>query len=158
VQPETLLVVDAMTGQAANLTAPFKKKLELPAVTHKLDGTSETLPLLSVRMNLRPTDQVVGVGGKSGSLAALQRDGLSVLGMGMFSHLVKKAEELTWPTPKCSRRCYRQLRLYRLHQTDPAAEKMGSLGGIVKLNSRHEQAVGDEQLQRGRAPQLRRRR
>eukprot|EP00586_Coscinodiscus_wailesii_P002748 CAMPEP_0172490576 /NCGR_PEP_ID=MMETSP1066-20121228/21052_1 /TAXON_ID=671091 /ORGANISM="Coscinodiscus wailesii, Strain CCMP2513" /LENGTH=534 /DNA_ID=CAMNT_0013259109 /DNA_START=415 /DNA_END=2019 /DNA_ORIENTATION=- len=96
VQPsETLLVVDAMTGQeAASLTASFDSAVGLTgAILTKLDGDSRGGAAVSVRGVSGKPIKFVGVGEKISDLEPFYPDRMAsrILGMGDVISLVEKA-------------------------------------------------------------------
>ncbi len=98
VQPdETLLVVDAMTGQeAANLTRTFQEEIGITgAILTKLDGDSRGGAALSVRQVSGQPIKFVGVGEKVEALQPFYPDRMAsrILGMGDVLTLVEKAQE-----------------------------------------------------------------
>lgn len=96
VQPtETLLVVDAMTGQeAASLTAAFDSAVGISgAVLTKMDGDSRGGAAVSVRGVSGKPIKFVGVGEKVADLEPFYPDRMAsrILGMGDVISLVEKA-------------------------------------------------------------------
>lgn len=94
---ETLLVVDAMTGQeAANLVKSFNDDIGITgAVLTKLDGDTRGGAALTIReVSGRPI-KFVGVGEKMEALEPFYPDRMAnrILGMGDVLSLVEKAEE-----------------------------------------------------------------
>jgi len=94
--PETLLVVDGMTGQdAVRSTNAFKEKLDLTGlVMTKLDGDSRGGAALSIRWVTGKPIKFIGVGEKTGDLEAFYPDRMAgrILGMGDVVTLVEKAQ------------------------------------------------------------------
>jgi signal recognition particle subunit SRP54 len=96
VQPEeTLLVVDAMTGQeAASLTAAFDSAVGISgAILTKLDGDSRGGAAVSVRGVSGKPIKFVGIGEKTADLEPFYPDRMAsrILGMGDVVSLVEKA-------------------------------------------------------------------
>lgn len=96
VQPdETLLVVDAMTGQAAaSLTASFDSAVGITgAILTKLDGDSRGGAAVSIRGVSGKPIKFVGVGEKVADLEPFYPDRMAsrILGMGDVVSLVEKA-------------------------------------------------------------------
>eukprot|EP00741_Cyanophora_paradoxa_P022532 tig00021464_g21758.t1 len=95
---ETLLVVDAMTGQeAAALTKRFDDEIGITgALLTKLDGDSRGGAALSIREVSGKPIKFVGVGEKMDSLQPFYPDRMAnrILGMGDIVSLVEKAQEL----------------------------------------------------------------
>jgi signal recognition particle subunit SRP54 len=94
---ETLLVVDAMTGQeAANLTRTFHDQIGITgAILTKLDGDTRGGAALSVREISGQPIKFVGVGEKVEALQPFypERMASRILGMGDVLTLVEKAQE-----------------------------------------------------------------
>ncbi|MDH6059126.1 signal recognition particle protein [Chrysosporum bergii ANA360D] len=156
VQPhETLLVVDAMTGQeAANLTRTFHEKIGITgAILTKLDGDSRGGAALSVRQISGAPIKFVGVGEKVEALQPFYPDRMAsrILGMGDVLTLVEKAQEEfdLADAEKMQDKILsakfdfndflKQLRLLK---------NMGSLGGIMKLIPGMNK-ISDDQLKQG---------
>ncbi|HIK35385.1 MULTISPECIES: signal recognition particle protein [unclassified Thermosynechococcus] len=156
VQPhETLLVVDAMTGQeAANLTRAFHEQVGITgAILTKLDGDTRGGAALSVRQVSGQPIKFIGVGEKVEALQPFYPDRLAsrILGMGDVLTLVEKAQEEVdlADAEKMSRKILeaqfdfddflKQLRLLK---------NMGSLAGIMKLIPGMNK-ISTEQLQQG---------
>ena len=98
VQPQdTLLVVDAMTGQeAANLTHTFQEEIGITgAILTKLDGDTRGGAALSVRQVSGQPIKFVGVGEKVEALQPFYPDRMAsrILNMGDVLTLVEKAQE-----------------------------------------------------------------
>jgi signal recognition particle subunit SRP54 len=92
---ETLLVVDAMTGQAAaSLTASFDAAVGISgAILTKLDGDSRGGAAVSIRGVSGKPIKFVGVGEKTNDLEPFYPDRMAsrILGMGDVISLVEKA-------------------------------------------------------------------
>ncbi|BFM38562.1 signal recognition particle protein [Synechocystis sp. LKSZ1] len=98
VQPDdTLLVVDAMTGQeAANLTHTFHEEIGITgAILTKLDGDTRGGAALSVRQISGQPIKFIGVGEKVEALQPFYPDRMAsrILNMGDVLTLVEKAQE-----------------------------------------------------------------
>ncbi len=95
---ETLLVLDAMTGQEAlRVAQEFDRRIPLTGVAlTKLDGDARGGAALSLRAVLRKPIKLVGVGEGSGDLEAFHPDRMAqrILGMGDVLTLVEKAQEV----------------------------------------------------------------
>ena len=165
VQPhDTLLVVDAMTGQeAANLTRTFHEQIGITgAILTKLDGDSRGGAALSVRLVSGQPIKFVGVGEKVEALEPFYPDRLAsrILNMGDVLTLVEKAQEaidiedMEKMQSKIMEAKFdfndflKQMRLLK---------NMGSLGGVMKLIPGMNKLSGDmldkgeEQLKRTEA-------
>lgn len=94
---DTLLVVDAMTGQeAASLTRTFQEKIGVTgAILTKLDGDTRGGAALSVRLVSGQPIKFIGVGEKVEALEPFYPDRLAsrILNMGDVLTLVEKAQE-----------------------------------------------------------------
>lgn len=94
---ETLLVVDAMTGQeAANLTRTFHEEIGITgAILTKMDGDSRGGAALSVRTISGQPIKFIGVGEKVEALEPFypERMASRILNMGDIVTLVEKAQE-----------------------------------------------------------------
>lgn len=94
---ETLLVVDAMTGQdAVNVAEQFNEKLSIDGVIlTKLDGDTRGGAALSVRQVTGKPIKFVGVGEKVDALEVFHpaRMASRILGMGDVLTLIEKAQE-----------------------------------------------------------------
>lgn len=141
VQPDdTLLVVDAMTGQeAANLTRTFQQEIGITgAILTKLDGDTRGGAALSVRQVSGQPIKFVGVGEKVEALQPFypERMASRILNMGDVLTFVEKAQEAVdiADIEKMQAKILeakfdfndflKQMRLMK---------NMGSLGGILKL-------------------------
>lgn len=94
---EILLVIDAMTGQAAvNVAETFNNRLELDGVIlTKLDGDTRGGAALSVRAVTGKPIKFAGVGEKLDALEPFYPDRMAerILGMGDMLTLIEKAQE-----------------------------------------------------------------
>jgi len=94
---ETLLVVDAMTGQdAVTFAADFHSRLTVTGfVLTKLDGDARGGAALSIRSVTGVPIKFVGVGEKLDNLEPFHPDRMAsrILGMGDVLSLIEKAEE-----------------------------------------------------------------
>lgn len=156
VQPqETLLVVDAMTGQeAATLTQTFHEQIGITgAILTKLDGDTRGGAALSVRQISGQPIKFVGVGEKVEALQPFYPDRMAsrILGMGDVLTLVEKAQEQIdiADAEKMQEKMLsakfdfndfvKQLRLLK---------NMGSLGGLLKMIPGMGK-LSDDQLRQG---------
>ena len=95
---ETLLVIDAMTGQdAVNVAKAFDEKVAIDGVIlTKLDGDARGGAALSVRAATGKYIKFIGIGEKLDALEAFHPDRMAsrILGMGDVVSLVEKAQEV----------------------------------------------------------------
>ncbi|KOP22714.1 signal recognition particle [Hapalosiphon sp. MRB220] len=156
VQPhETLLVVDAMTGQeAANLTRTFHEQIGITgAILTKLDGDSRGGAALSVRRISGAPIKFVGVGEKVEALQPFypERMASRILGMGDVLTLVEKAQEEFDLAD--AEKMQEKIMSAKFDFTDflkqlRLLKNMGSLGGILKLIPGMNK-LSNDQLQQG---------
>lgn len=141
VQPqETLLVVDAMTGQeAATLTDTFHQQIGITgAILTKLDGDSRGGAALSVRQVSGQPIKFVGVGEKVEALEPFYPDRMAsrILNMGDIVTLVEKAQEEIDISDV--EKMQSKIRSAKFDFDDfikqmRLLKNMGSLGGLMKL-------------------------
>jgi signal recognition particle subunit SRP54 len=152
---ETLLVVDAMTGQeAANLTRTFHEQIGITgAILTKLDGDSRGGAALSVRRISGAPIKFVGVGEKVEALQPFYPDRMAsrILGMGDVLTLVEKAQEEIDLAD--AEKMQEKILAAKFDFTDflkqmRLLKNMGSLGGIMKLLPGMPK-VSDDQLKQG---------
>lgn len=156
VQPhETLLVVDAMTGQeAANLTHTFHAEIGITgAVLTKLDGDTRGGAALSVRQISGQPIKFIGVGEKVEALQPFypERMASRILGMGDVLTLVEKAQEefdLVDAEKMQQKMLSASFDFSDFLKQTRLLKNMGSLGGIMKLIPGMNK-LSDEQLQQG---------
>ncbi|AFY49412.1 signal recognition particle subunit FFH/SRP54 (srp54) [Nostoc sp. PCC 7524] len=156
VQPdETLLVVDAMTGQeAANLTRTFHEQIGITgAILTKLDGDSRGGAALSVRQISGAPIKFVGVGEKVEALQPFYPDRMAsrILGMGDVLTLVEKAQEEIDLAD--AEQMQEKILSAKFDFTDflkqlRLLKNMGSLGGILKMIPGMGK-LSDDQLKQG---------
>ncbi|AKG23152.1 signal recognition particle protein [Calothrix sp. 336/3] len=156
VQPhETLLVVDAMTGQeAANLTRTFHEEIGITgAILTKMDGDSRGGAALSVRQISGAPIKFIGVGEKVEALQPFYPDRMAsrILGMGDVLTLVEKAQEEIDLAD--AEKMQEKILTAKFDFTDflkqlRLLKNMGSLGGILKLIPGMNKLSAD-QLQQG---------
>ena len=95
---ETLLVVDAMTGQeAVNVATTFNTRLEITGVIlTKLDGDTRGGACLSIKAVTGKPIKFIGVGEKLGDLEPFYPDRMAsrILGMGDVLTLIEKAQQV----------------------------------------------------------------
>ncbi len=137
---DTLLVVDAMTGQeAANLTYTFHEKIGITgAILTKLDGDSRGGAALSVRQISGQPIKFVGVGEKVEALEPFYPDRLAsrILNMGDILTLVEKAQEeldLADVEKMQSKIMEAKFDFNDFIKQMRLLKNMGSLGGVLKL-------------------------
>ncbi|MEH1838209.1 MAG: signal recognition particle protein [Nostoc sp.] len=156
VQPdETLLVVDAMTGQeAANLTRTFQEQIGITgAILTKLDGDSRGGAALSVRKISGAPIKFVGVGEKVEALQPFYPDRMAsrILGMGDVLTLVEKAQEEFDLAD--AEKMQEKILSAKFDFTDflkqlRMLKNMGSLGGFIKMIPGMNK-LSDDQLKQG---------
>jgi signal recognition particle subunit SRP54 len=152
---ETLLVVDAMTGQeAANLTRTFHDQIGITgAILTKMDGDSRGGAALSVRQISGAPIKFIGVGEKVEALQPFYPDRMAsrILGMGDVLTLVEKAQEEIDLAD--AEKMQEKMLSAKFDFTDflkqlRLMKNMGSLGGIMKLIPGMGK-LSDEQLKQG---------
>ncbi len=156
IQPdETLLVVDAMTGQeAATLTRTFNEEIGITgAILTKLDGDSRGGAALSVRRISGQPIKFVGVGEKVEALQPFypERMASRILGMGDVLTLVEKAQEefdLADAEKMQEKILSAEFDFTDFLKQTRLMKNMGSLGGIMKLIPGMNK-MSDDQLQQG---------
>lgn len=157
VQPhDTLLVVDAMTGQeAATLTRTFHDRIGITgAILTKMDGDSRGGAALSVRAISGQPIKFIGVGEKVEALQPFYPDRMAsrILGMGDVLTLVEKAaEEVDFADAAKMQEKILEARFDFddfLKQTK-LMKNMGSLAGIMKLIPGMGNKISDADLEKG---------
>jgi signal recognition particle subunit SRP54 len=152
---ETLLVVDAMTGQeAANLTRTFHEQIGITgAILTKMDGDSRGGAALSVRQISGAPIKFIGVGEKVEALQPFYPDRMAsrILGMGDVLTLVEKAQEEMDIAD--AEKMQEKMLSAKFDFTDflkqlRLMKNMGSLGGIMKLIPGVGK-ISDDQLKQG---------
>jgi signal recognition particle subunit SRP54 len=156
VQPhETLLVVDAMTGQeAANLTRTFHEQIGITgAILTKLDGDTRGGAALSVRQISGQPIKFVGVGEKVEALQPFypERMASRILGMGDVIGFVEKAQEEIDLSD--AEQMQEKILSAKFDFTDflkqmRLLKNMGSLGGLLKMIPGMGK-LSDDQLRQG---------
>jgi signal recognition particle subunit SRP54 len=154
---ETLLVVDAMTGQeAASLTAAFDSAVGLTgAILTKMDGDSRGGAAVSVRGVSGKPIKFVGTGEKTSDLEPFYPDRMAsrILGMGDVISIVEKAaaevsaEESRRLTEKVMKA---EFDFDDFLQQAKLVAKMGSLGSLAKMMPGMG-GIGNDQLQAAEA-------
>ena len=137
---DILLTVDAMTGQdIVNVASSFHEQLSVTGlVLTKLDGDSRGGGILSVRSITQVPVKFVGLGEKFEDLDVFHPDRMAdhILGMGDILSLVEKAQEkmdMEASTKSANRMMSGQFTLSDMLIQYEQIEKMGSLGGMMKL-------------------------
>jgi signal recognition particle subunit SRP54 len=137
---ETLLVVDAMTGQeAATVTESFNADVGITgAVLTKMDGDSRGGAALSVQQVSGKPIKFVGTGEKVAKLEPFYPDRMAsrILGMGDVLTLVEKAQEEmdAGDAEKLTRKMMEaKFDFDDFLQQTKMVSKMGSLGGLLKM-------------------------
>ena len=137
---DILLTVDAMTGQdIVNVASSFHEQLEVSGlVLTKLDGDSRGGGILSVRSITQVPVKFVGLGEKIDDLDVFHPDRMAdrILGMGDIMSLVEQAQDkmdIEASTKSANRMMSGQFTLTDMLVQFQQLEKMGSLGGMMKL-------------------------
>lgn len=137
---ETLLVVDAMTGQeAASLTAAFDSAVGITgAILTKMDGDSRGGAAVSVRGVSGKPIKFVGTGEKTADLEPFYPDHMAsrILGMGDVISLVKKAAaEVSDADAEAMQKKMLEAKFDfdNFLKLSDLVSKMGSLGGVAKM-------------------------
>ena len=139
VQPDDiLLTVDAMTGQdIVNVASSFHEQLEVSGlVLTKLDGDSRGGGILSVRAITNVPVKFVGLGEKIEDLDVFHPDRMADRILGDIMSLVEKAQEkmdMEATTKSTNRMMSGEFTLTDMLVQYEQIEKMGSLGGMMKL-------------------------
>ncbi|MCL1465229.1 signal recognition particle protein [Argonema galeatum] len=150
---ETLLVVDAMTGQeAANLTRTFHDQIGITgAILTKLDGDTRGGAALSVRRISGQPIKFIGTGEKVEALQPFYPDRMAsrILGMGDVLTLVEKAQEQIDFTD--AEKMQEKILSAKFDFTDflkqmRLMKNMGSFGGLLKMLPGMPK-ISDQQLQ-----------
>ena len=137
---EILLLVDAMAGQdAVNVANSFNQQLALTgAIMSKLDGDARGGAALSIRHMTGVPIKFSGVGEKVTDLDIFHPDRMAdrILGMGDVMTLVEKAQEEM--DEKEARKTASKMMSGKFDLNDMLdnmrkVQKMGSLGGLIKL-------------------------
>lgn len=141
IQPDdTLLVVDAMTGQeAASLTRTFHTEIGVTgAILTKMDGDTRGGAALSVRMISGQPIKFIGVGEKVEALDPFYPDRMAsrILNMGDVLTLVEKAQEaidLSDVEEMQAKLLEARFDFDDFVKQMKLLKNMGSLGGLMKL-------------------------
>src|SRR5208283_1289040 len=137
---ETLLVVDAMTGQdAVNIAKAFDEKVAIDGVIlTKLDGDARGGAALSVRAATGKYIKFIGIGEKLDALEVFHPDRMAsrILGMGDVVSLVEKAQEVF--DEKKAKEFERKLRkdeftLEDFKEQIKQVKKLGSMESVIGM-------------------------
>lgn len=150
---ETLLVVDAMTGQeAATLTAKFNEDIGITgAILTKMDGDTRGGSALSVRGVSGKPIKFVGVGEGVDDLEPFypERMASRILGMGDVATLLEKAEsamDLQKATNIGKKMQKGAFDFNDFLQQSQAVKQIGGMGGMLKMIPGMAGKISDEQL------------
>jgi signal recognition particle subunit SRP54 len=137
---ETLLVLDAMTGQdAVGIASTFNEKLGIDGVIlTKLDGDTRGGAAISIRAVTGKPIKMVGIGEKLDALESFHPERMAsrILGMGDIVSLVEKAQEVF--DEKQAKELERKLRkdeftLEDFKQQLKQIKKLGSVESIISM-------------------------
>ncbi len=137
---ETLLVVDAMTGQdAVNIAKAFDEKVAIDGVIlTKLDGDARGGAALSVRASTGKYIKFIGIGEKLDALEVFHPERMAsrILGMGDVVSLVEKAQEVF--DEKKAKEFERKLRkdeftLEDFKEQIKQVKKLGSMESVIGM-------------------------
>lgn len=137
---ETLLVVDAMTGQeAVNVAETFNSRLGISGVVlTKLDGDTRGGACLSVKAVTGKPVKFIGVGEKLGDLEPFypERMASRILGMGDVLSLIEKAQQAI--TEEDAKKMQRKMKENSFTLSDyleqfDMLKKMGGAGALVNM-------------------------
>jgi signal recognition particle subunit SRP54 len=159
---ETLLVVDAMTGQeAVNVAQAFHDRLELTGlVLTKVDGDARGGAALSIRAVTGVPIKFLGTGEKANALEAFHPDRLvnKILGMGDVLTLIERAEA-TMDADEAER-MEKKLRrgeldlqdflnqLQQLRRMGPLQEILGMIPGLGKIQRQLPAEIDERDIKR----------
>lgn len=137
---ETLLTVDAMTGQdAVNVAQTFNERLNITGVIlTKLDGDTRGGACLSIKAVTGKPIKFIGVGEKLTDLEPFYPDRMAsrILGMGDVLSLIEKAQEAI--TEQQAKEMERKMRDASFTLTDylqqfESLKKMGGAGALMNM-------------------------
>jgi len=134
---ESLLVVDAMTGQdAVNVALAFLDKLDFDGIIlTKMDGDARGGAALSMKSVTGKAIKLASVGEKVNDLEVFHPDRVAsrILGMGDIVTLVEKAEDTM--TEERARKLEEKLRKHRFDFDDflEQMQQLRSMGGLSKV-------------------------
>ncbi len=159
---ETLLVVDAMTGQdAVRVAEAFHHRLPLTGlVLTKMDGDARGGAALSIRSVTGLPIAYIGTGERTDGLEPFHPDRLAqrILGMGDILSFVERAQE-TVDQAEAERVAQRMIesrftlddfrsQLAQVKKMGPIGQLLGMIPGAGQLAGEAQQAVDDGQLRR----------
>jgi signal recognition particle subunit SRP54 len=137
---ETLLIVDAMTGQeAVNVAKTFNERLEITGVIlTKLDGDTRGGACLSIKAVTGKPIKFIGVGEKLTDLEPFYPDRMAsrILGMGDVLSLIEKAQQAI--TEEDAKKMEKKMRENAFTLSDyldqfEMMKKMGGVGALVNM-------------------------
>ena len=137
---ETLLVVDAMTGQeAVNVADTFNQRLDVTGVIlTKLDGDTRGGACLSIKAVTGKPIKFIGVGEKLGDLEPFYPDRMAsrILGMGDVLSLIEKAQQAI--TEEDARKMQQKMKENAFTLSDyleqfAMLKKMGGAGALMNM-------------------------
>ena len=134
---ETLLVVDAMTGQdAVNVALAFLEKIDFEGILiTKMDGDARGGAALSMKAVTGKPIKLASIGEKMNNLEVFYPDRVSsrILGMGDIVTLVEKAEETM--TEEKARKLEEKLRKQKFDFDDflEQMQQLRQMGGLSKV-------------------------
>jgi signal recognition particle subunit SRP54 len=159
---ETLLVVDAMTGQeAVRVAEAFHARLPLSAlVLTKMDGDARGGAALGIRSVTGLPVAFIGTGERTDGLEAFHPDRMAqrILGMGDILSLVERVQE-TVDTDEAERVAQRMMQqrfsledfrsqLTQIKKMGPIGQVLSMIPGAGEMAGAAQQAVDDGQLKR----------
>ena len=137
---ETLLLVDAMSGQdAVNVANSFNEQFSISGVImSKLDGDARGGSALSIKYLTGIPIKFAGVGEKMDDLEAFHPDRMAdrILGMGDVISLIEKAQEQIdekQMKKSVNKMMDGEFTLEDMLNQMKQVQKLGSLGGIIKM-------------------------
>lgn len=160
---ETLLVVDAMTGQeAVNVAKTFNERLEISGVIlTKLDGDTRGGACLSIKAVTGKPIKFIGVGEKLTDLEPFYPDRMAsrILGMGDVLSLIEKAQQAI--TEEDAKKLQKKMRENSFTLSDyldqfEAMKKMGGVSALVNMlpgagMKIREEDIDEKKIERTRA-------
>ncbi len=160
---ETLLVVDAMTGQeAVNVAKTFNERLEVTGVIlTKLDGDTRGGACLSIKAVTGKPIKFIGVGEKLTDLEPFYPDRMAsrILGMGDVLSLIEKAQQAI--TEEDAKKMEKKMRENAFTLSDyldqfEMMKKMGGVGALMGMlpgigGKVKEEDIDERKIERTRA-------